>query len=47
MFSLMQSGGPLMWPILVASVIALAVFLERTIQYRRQTINVGEFLKGV
>lgn len=47
MFSLMQRGGLLMWPILIGSIVALAIFLERVIHYRRQTLNVGEFLKGI
>ncbi len=31
MYSLFQKGGPLMWPILVCSIIALAIFVERLI----------------
>lgn len=47
MFTLIQQGGLVMLPILAGSIVALAVFVERLIQYRRQTLHVGEFLKGV
>jgi biopolymer transport protein ExbB len=47
MFSLIQQGGPLMLPMLAGSILALAVFIERLLQYQRQTLHVGEFLKGV
>jgi len=42
-----QKGGLLMWPILVCSIIAIAVFLERLFYFHRATIHVGEFLKGL
>lgn len=29
MYSIFQKGGPIMWPILLCSVIAMAIFLER------------------
>src|ERR1700758_4692141 len=36
-----------MWPILVCSIVAIAVFLERLFYFHRATIHVGEFLKGL
>ncbi len=43
----MQKGGPLMWLILLGSVIAGAVFLERVAYFHRAAIRVGEFLRGI
>src|SRR5207247_109256 len=40
-------GGPLMWLILLCSVISVGVFLERMLYYHRATIRVGEFLRGL
>jgi biopolymer transport protein ExbB len=42
-----QKGGLLMWPILVCSIISIAVFAERLFYFHRATIHVGEFLKGL
>jgi len=36
-----------MWPVVAGSFIALIVFLERVIYYRRQELRVGDFLVGV
>src|SRR5215475_12486968 len=36
-----------MWPILVCSIISIAVFAERLFYFHRATIHVGEFLKGL
>ena len=36
-----------MWPILVCSIISIAVFAERLFYLHRATIHVGEFLKGL
>lgn len=36
-----------MWVIMLASAVALAVFLERFLQYHREQINSTEFLNGV
>jgi biopolymer transport protein ExbB len=43
----MQKGGPLMWLILLCSVIATGVCAERLIYFHRATIRVGEFLRGL
>ena len=47
MFELVQRGGFLMWPILIASAVAMAIFLERWIFFRRQDIKIDEFLAGI
>ena len=47
MIDYLQKGGLLMWPILVCSIIFIAVFAERIFFFHRATINVGEFLKGL
>jgi biopolymer transport protein ExbB len=47
MIDYIQKGGLLMWPILVCSVIAIAVFAERLFYLHRATIHVGEFLQGL
>ena len=46
MIDYIQKGGLLMWPILVCSIIAIAVFAERLFYFHRATIHVGEFLAG-
>ncbi len=47
MIDLMQKGGPLMWVILVCSVAALGVFLERIVAFHRASINTGDMLRGL
>ena len=47
MIDYMQKGGPLMWLILLCSVLAGAVFLERVTYFHRAQIRVGEFLRGL
>jgi len=47
MIDYMQKGGPLMWLILVCSVLAGAVFMERATYFHRITIRVGELLRGL
>jgi biopolymer transport protein ExbB len=47
MIDYMQKGGPLMWLILLCSVVSVAVFAERLLYYHRATINLGEFLQGL
>ena len=42
--SWMAQGGPVMWPLLGFSIVAVAVFVERFISLRRARINVNEFL---
>ncbi len=47
MLDYMQKGGPLMWLILLCSVVSVAVFAERWLHYHRASIDVGEFLGGL
>ena len=47
MIDFMQKGGPLMWLILLCSIVSVSVFLERLYYFHRATIHVGEFLQGL
>jgi biopolymer transport protein ExbB len=47
MIDFMQKGGPLMWLILLCSVVGMAVFVERVLYFHRTSINIGEFLEGI
>ena len=43
-YELMSKGGVLMWPILICSIIALAIALERFYSLRRASTDLREFL---
>src|ERR1043166_9236544 len=45
--TLLTHGGPMIYLILGASAVALAVFIERLLHYHRAQINSMEFLSGV
>lgn len=47
MWEMLVKGGPLMYPIVLCSVIALAVFIERLWYLRRAEINTGEFMEDI
>lgn len=47
LLGVMQNGGPMMWIILICSLLALAVFLEKVFQFHRDEINVRELLRGL
>ncbi len=47
MWEFMQKGGPIMWPILLCSVIAFAVVIERLIQLRREQIDTKAFMEQI
>lgn len=47
MIDYMERGGPLMWLLLLLSIIAISIFFERLIFFHRSTIRVGEFLRGL
>ena len=47
MFDLISKGGVVMYPIILCSIIALAVFLERLWVLRRKNIIPGEFIRSV
>ncbi len=44
---LINGGGPIMWVIVLCSVIALFVFLAKVFQFHREEINVRELLRGI
>lgn len=45
--TLLAYGGPVIWLILLAAAVALAVFVERALHCHRSQINSAEFLNGV
>lgn len=45
--TLLANGGPVIWLILIAAAIAIAVFIERALHCHRSQINSTEFLNGV
>jgi biopolymer transport protein ExbB len=47
MIDYMQKGGPLMWLILLCSIVGGAVFFERAAYFYRCSIRVGEFVRGL
>lgn len=47
MIDYMQKGGPLMWLLVLLSIVATVVFIERLLYYHRVSIRVGEFLRGL
>jgi biopolymer transport protein ExbB len=47
MIDIVQKGGPLIWLVLLCSITALGVFMERLFYFHRASINTGEFLRGL
>ncbi|MBA7677134.1 Biopolymer transport protein ExbB [subsurface metagenome] len=47
MFNIIIKGGVLMWPILLCSIIALAIILERLYHFYRIRINIPEFFSSI
>jgi biopolymer transport protein ExbB len=47
LIDVMNKGGLLMWPILLCSVIAISVFVERIVYYRRVHFDIAKFLAGL
>lgn len=47
MLEMMHKGGPMMWLILAASFIGVAVFLAKLYELHRAQIPSGDFLKGI
>jgi biopolymer transport protein ExbB len=43
----LANGGPVLWLLLIASAVALSVFIERLLHCHRAQINSTEFLTGV
>jgi len=44
---LLSHGGSMMWLLLVAGAVAVAVFIERLLHYHREQINTLDFVNGV
>ena len=47
MWEFMQRGGPVMWPIVLCSVIAFAIVMERLIALRREEIDTKGFMEQI
>ena len=47
MWEFMQKGGPIMWPILLCSVIAFTVVIERLIRLRQEEIDTKAFMEQI
>lgn len=47
MFSLIKKGGPVMIPLAIGSILALALGFERFISLRKERVLPGDFLKGL
>jgi len=47
MFKIIEMGGVLMYPILLCSVLFLAILIERLYHYRRAAIDTDQFISGI
>lgn len=47
MFSIIQKGGPVMYPIILCSVLALAIILERLYRLYKARIDTGQFMDSI
>ncbi len=47
MWEFMQKGGPIMWPILLCSVVAFAIVVERLLALRREQIDTKSFMEQI
>ena len=47
MWEFMQKGGPIMWPILLCSVISFAIVIERLIRIRQEQIDTKSFMEQI
>lgn len=47
LWELFQRGGPVMWPILLCSIVALAVVLDRAYHLRKARIDTDHFLETI
>lgn len=47
MFDLISKGGPVMFPILLGSVLFVAIFIERLYHYHRAQVDTNEFISGI
>jgi biopolymer transport protein ExbB len=46
-WQILTSGGPVMWPIIICSVVAVAVTLERLLYFRSISVDTQQFLGGI
>jgi len=47
MWEFMQKGGPIMWPILLCSILAFAIVIERLLRLRREQIDTKSFMEQI
>ncbi len=47
MWEFMQKGGPIMWPILLCSVISFAIVIERLLRLRQEQIDTKSFMEQI
>ena len=47
MWEFMQKGGPIMWPILLCSVISFAIVIERLLRLRQEQIDTKTFMEQI
>lgn len=47
MWEFMQKGGPIMWPILLCSVFAFAIVIERLVSLQREQIDTKTFMEQI
>ena len=47
MWEFMQKGGPIMWPILLCSVISFAIVIERWLKLRQEQIDTKAFMEQI
>lgn len=47
MWDFMQKGGPIMWPILLCSVVAFAIVIERLLRLRQEQIDTRSFMEQI
>ena len=47
MWNIIQKGGPLMYLIILCSIVALAVVIERLYHLYRARINIDKFMEGI
>ena len=47
MWDFMAKGGPIMWPILICSVLAFGILIERLISIRKEQIDTKSFMEQI